>query len=478
MTHASPSTPRHRKAALMIVITAMLGSSGSQARTLDDMFQSLGGYSNTGTPQQLEGQVNNYFTGGSYNLRVPKRNVQLATITPPSLRMGCGGIDLYAGSFSYVSSAEITALLRNIGAGVAAEAMMLALDTFVPVVGGVVKNVQKWAQDANKLTMDSCSIARGIVKTAGVTDFLQDSKQLLATKFNAGTGVATDHFDSAKQAQSGTVVDAATDQMKADPVLKEKVTEGNVVWKAVRTANFGLPSPAEEQAYKELLMSMLGTVVVTKTSVTPYQPIDISLDTFVGRNATGRASPRVYQCLDGAGEFECLQLVPTSGFPNTHDYGKSFYTLTQEKMTAVVAKLAVGQRVDAGQIDYMAKGEMPLYRLLVMAAAEPAIRNQLIDTAAELGAVDMAYYYVREAIQNVRDALTQKQAAVSGLDGETIGRILERGSTLLSRLDTERTNAYARVDQRNDAIGHLREYDRLMQTMGRGRIFAVTTRQN
>jgi ABC-type transporter Mla subunit MlaD len=85
---------------------------------------------------------------------------------------------------------------------------------------------------------------------------------------------------------------------------------------------------------------------------------------------------------------------------------------------------------------------------------------------------------VREALKNIRDALTQKQAAVNGLDGETLGRILDRGATLLARLDAERTNAYARLDQRNDAIGHLRDYDRMMKTMGNGRVFDAALQQN
>ena len=45
----------------------------------------------------------NLYTGGSLMMRAPGRNYPLATVQLPSLRAGCGGIDIYGGAFSFIN---------------------------------------------------------------------------------------------------------------------------------------------------------------------------------------------------------------------------------------------------------------------------------------------------------------------------------------------------------------------------------------
>jgi conjugative transfer pilus assembly protein TraH len=57
----------------------------------------------------------NLYTGGSLFLRTPSRNYQLLSAAAPSLRGGCGGIDAFAGAFSFINVDQFVAMLRNIG---------------------------------------------------------------------------------------------------------------------------------------------------------------------------------------------------------------------------------------------------------------------------------------------------------------------------------------------------------------------------
>ena len=82
---------------------------------MQDWFNDIGAYGNVTGANAYRGQTMNFYTGGSLYMRTPVRNYPLASITPPSFRAGCGGIDLYAGSFSFINKDQFVALLRNIG---------------------------------------------------------------------------------------------------------------------------------------------------------------------------------------------------------------------------------------------------------------------------------------------------------------------------------------------------------------------------
>jgi hypothetical protein len=61
---------------------------------MQDWFNDIGAYGNVTGPNAYRGQTMNFYTGGSLYMRTPVRNYPLASITPPSFRAGCGGIDL------------------------------------------------------------------------------------------------------------------------------------------------------------------------------------------------------------------------------------------------------------------------------------------------------------------------------------------------------------------------------------------------
>src|SRR4051794_12739426 len=64
------------------------------------MFNDLGALGNVTTPGAFRGQAMNLYTGGSLMMRAPGRNYPLINAQLPSLRAGCGGIDLFGGAFS------------------------------------------------------------------------------------------------------------------------------------------------------------------------------------------------------------------------------------------------------------------------------------------------------------------------------------------------------------------------------------------
>ena len=82
---------------------------------MQSMFNELGAVGNVTSPGAFRGQAMNLYTGGSLMMRSPGRNYPLASAQLPSMRAGCGGIDIYGGAFSFINKQQFIALLLNIG---------------------------------------------------------------------------------------------------------------------------------------------------------------------------------------------------------------------------------------------------------------------------------------------------------------------------------------------------------------------------
>ena len=152
---------------LLIGMALAMSVSTSAQAGLSDMqsfFDDLGGYSNATSAQSFKGQTRNYITGGSLSVRIPDKNYQLATFDPPRLSSSaCGGIDAFAGSFSFLNSDQLVQMLQNIGNNAAGAVFQLALDSVSPQLGGVIKFFQDMANKVNALNVNSCEAGKGIV---------------------------------------------------------------------------------------------------------------------------------------------------------------------------------------------------------------------------------------------------------------------------------------------------------------------------
>jgi conjugative transfer pilus assembly protein TraH len=151
---------------------------------LEDFYNSVSTYNNVTGPSAYEGQTMNIYTGGSLFMRTPSRNYQLLSAAAPSLRGGCGGIDAFAGSFSFINVDQFVAMLRNIGQNALGLFFMTALQSMAPDIMESIKYLNKIAQDINAMGINSCEAAKGLVAASGVEKWME------ANKVNTGLGAA------------------------------------------------------------------------------------------------------------------------------------------------------------------------------------------------------------------------------------------------------------------------------------------------
>ena len=90
------------------------------------MFNNLGAIGNYTAPGAFRGQTFNTYTGGNSDDALAQQGLSARGHPVPQRQGGCGGIDVFGGSFSHIS-AEFKTCLRNITAALPGIAFQLAL---------------------------------------------------------------------------------------------------------------------------------------------------------------------------------------------------------------------------------------------------------------------------------------------------------------------------------------------------------------
>lgn len=97
------------------------------------------------------------YTGGSLSVRTPNYYITPVTISAPDIHAGCGGVDLYFGSFSYLKKEELERFARQVMANTPYFAFKIALDSYFPKLNATLAELQSMAQLLSSTQLDACS---------------------------------------------------------------------------------------------------------------------------------------------------------------------------------------------------------------------------------------------------------------------------------------------------------------------------------
>jgi conjugative transfer pilus assembly protein TraH len=103
---------------------------------------------------------------GGYSMRTPIHNVNVVSFDPPRLNAGCGGVDLYGGSFSFINGDELIAIFRSVASNAAGLAFKAAIKVISPSLDSLMTEFQTMLQNMNNLAKNSCSLAHLVVAPA------------------------------------------------------------------------------------------------------------------------------------------------------------------------------------------------------------------------------------------------------------------------------------------------------------------------
>lgn len=228
-----------------------------QAAGLQSQMDSLfGAMSNTTAPGVWETQRRGVFAGGQFTAKNRIMNENLISFVPPSFEAGCGGIDLFGGSFSFINADQFVQLMRGIAANAAGYAFQLALGSMCQDCAGIIEQIQKKIQELNQFFGNSCQLAQGLVNDTLGAALKKQENEASKISFKKGIG---DIFESWTASGGKGPPQQAAENAPDDFAQKVK---GNIVWRALKKHAVSAWFTGGDEDMLEAMMNIAGTVIV------------------------------------------------------------------------------------------------------------------------------------------------------------------------------------------------------------------------
>jgi len=445
------------KLIVTVLCTSLAFLSVTQAASMQQMFDNNATFNST-PAGAYHGQTQNVYSGGSFSVRVPQKNYQLMSFSPPSISGGCSGIDAFAGSFSYINSGQLVSVLQNIGSVALTQSFFMAIDALSPMVGVNLKQLMDKLQKATNQQINACQVGKQLANT-----MMGDTPKKIetwATENALDFAMATNWFSDREEAR----VNIATDDVQLANHVNAAAAAGefplgNLVWNALAEQNataIGDDKVTEFEA--RLIISLVGTKVTTNSpsvaaagrqsiktvTVAPLVTTE-TLANFIGLDpsqGTSLAGFQIYTCLDGdadqqptggasgdpdparisnIGALQCIKMTPANVNAAGGASLKSMRALVHERLMSINDALLSDQPISQADKSFINSTSVPVYKMLAVANAlsKSGLGIVMINTHETLIAAQYADGYINGLFDTLNQALT-KYAPKAG-DGLAAG---------------------------------------------------------
>ena len=404
-----------KKIAAAAVSALLLSVSPAHADVLSEMNRFWQGAAvNTTGPTAFRGQASGHWTLGNLYLRAPVRSEQVATVNLPSFRAGCGGIDAFAGAFSFINSDQLIAFGRAVAQNAAGFAFELALETISPVIAETMAKLRALAQWVNAQNLNSCETAQALVGAAW------SKNDRASASICAAIGTSQGIFSDYAAAKHGCGADGKRNSTlaAASGAMAEQVPVNvNYAWKAIRASAF----LSGDTQLAEFAMAVTGTVIVTAPTsdgdssgprVRILEPLALDRRITETLMEGGGALP-VYACDEAA---RCLNpALGTAAVPANRGFRARVAALLRDMVDAVRNDTAV----PPAALALVNLTTLPVYRVANAAAAyRGAVIDQEMDALAEAVALDVMQVWLSDLHRTVEE----RSGTLDIADGEQLRR--------------------------------------------------------
>lgn len=359
---------------------------------VQDMFNRLGFEGSAVTdPGIYETQSRGYITGGSLSIRTPYDTLQPFTVSLPSIRAGCQGIDVFLGAFSYINVDELIQKLKTIGTSALSYGFMLAIKTLCPSCYDVLQWLEDVSRSANQLAINTCQAGETVAKGVfGLASAIRSGQWGRCAQIGNASGgfedfitawrACADDLTSAQASASGD------DAVRANP-------EGNLVWRALQQ----LDVPDDLRQY---IMSTTGTVIVTNDSATSKAPL-LTVSDLVNGGPVMR-----YQC----DTQECLN--PTEVSETIDGFKQMVKSKLEEAFMAIITRSEPSDDIK----QFIEALPSPVWKFLNVTSGYPVPAGQsFIDQYSDSIAILAATYWFDMAFRHTTQGL--QSAGLNGVAG-------------------------------------------------------------
>lgn len=421
--------------------------SANVSQDLDGFFNGIGYASNVTSPAAFESQASGFFGGGSLYARNQVRQYQLVQLDLPSYRAGCGGIDLFTGSMSFLSEQKLVDLGKSVMSNGGAYAVDVMLASTVPELKQVRDYLQQLEQAANHASVNSCEMSQNLV--GGLWPKTAASQQKICK--DQGTmgkdGLFSDYV-KARMECSGNGFDKAMDKASKDESTKKQVVlNKNLVWSILQSKSF----LSTDKELAEMVMSLTGTLIIDKegkvTNVPSLAGQADLINALIGAGS-GDMSAKIWRCKDASAASQCLEV---SLQDLTISESSTLTSKVREIIRSINTKLRDDTKPDTREINFLSMTSLPVMKFLSVLnstqytsatvdieeystlIAHDLLTNYLSELLAEVGNATAGSELNQDLVKDIQKRINKASTQISALDPK-IGRKLKEKLSLIESM--------------------------------------------
>jgi conjugative transfer pilus assembly protein TraH len=454
-----------RRLPLVSLVAWSMGMAPSAAHAGDlnaevtAMFNNLGTVGNYTAPGAFKGQTFNTYSGGNLYLRSPAKTYQLTAIQFPSAKGGCGGIDLFGGSFSHISATEFKDGLKNITAALPGVAFELALESVSPLLGGLTKWAQGIQDMINNARINSCETATSLVASAAEAGGFD--AQRACAKLAVMMGKDPDIDSAMRDCASNSTSILASARSSSDPDAQALAPfVGNLTWKALQTVTT-LDDPG-----RELVMSMVGTVI--------FHPESDNVDPDVIAPSITSVKNLLYGQADAGNGNIYVQLLRCNNYTAcdvvTQDNSyvhQPLTTMVEQMMRDISDHIQTRTPIpnNTAAVGFINSTSIPVWRMLSVGNSIPGsgLADTLIYKYREVIAADYAATFLTQFTTYGLAAL-QKSYRLTPDQQKYGDKLLRSSNGFLDRLQLEQQTLFGKVSGVANVTGDLEQLERNLRS--------------
>ncbi|AWK84664.1 conjugal transfer protein TraH [Photobacterium damselae] len=475
---------KFNKSAINVVLAISIATASvtpaNASNFLEDVFSQMTTVGAGGGA--FETQRRNGYAFGMTSVRFHLHEPTLIQFTPPSMNAGCGGIDMFGGSFSIIKREELVQVARNVASGAAVYAFNMAVQSICPSCAQIMQSVSGMVERMNKLAKASC---QDVSKTLMEQPFSQEISSNIrnAVGLEGWAGKASSWVDNLLPTE-GSFLDMLNDNKIRQPngqkEFNDKGLTGNLIdnlFKASGANYWNFVGFNSEQEVKELIMSLVGVRIVdvkTISSSSKAPKIKTVLPTIKSIQelifADNGKPLKVLKCktdIPGCIDFVDIKGSPKANWVGTYPQAKRLLLGNGNSSDGIAAKITRKLEISADQKKFLNTVPVPLMSTLFMLSHNPEAQKQYADVIARL----VSQQGVEAIVEGIDRILSDIALASEGSQNASKDAILalKEGRERLQReLDTLKTNNQAELEKMDVLVNLTKHLENKAAEMSRG----------
>ena len=402
---------------------------------MDNFWSNSLSSSNGRGPSAYQGQEAGFYSLGNYSYRTPIQNYNIASVSLPTVKGGCGGIDIFGGSFSLINSDQIVAMFKAVAQNAVGLLFQMAVKTLSELLGNEIEHMYDLVRNATIQSQNSCAMAQTAIND--VVDWLPQSTLKSCISLGLANGTYTDEAAARAACGFGGQAESTANAATGD-AAKQMPTNRNIAWEAIQKN----PIFAGDHQLAELMMTLTGTFIITfqdngsGTQVPNIVPTEAKGDNaaYIDALIDGTTTLPIHKCVDTA----CLQMTPYADTANITGLKPKVDALISDIVTKIQGK----QQLTAEEINLLGLSTIPLYKIAsVEVARNGLLADQEMSQYSEAIAQDVIIGWLKQNIGQVQ----QQALALQGMDPTSLNNWTQNLHYVVDSLDKKEVLAQQRV---------------------------------